>query len=294
MKNSLILLAVFIAAISLSSCDSGNNGDVKGFKKNKEGINYKFYVQNDTGAMPKEGDYITLNMVNRTDDTVFFDSKTNPGAMTIPMVKPQSGDIYAAFGMMHVGDSATFAIRTDSLFKENKQIMPPWLKDAEFVYFDVRLVDVQTQEQYIAAKQAEAKEKQVKESALIEKYIEDNDITAPPTESGLYVVVEEKGNGPKPKKGDKVTVHYTGYLLDGTKFDSSVDRGKPFNFTLGANQVIKGWDEGIAMLNIGSKAKLIIPSNLGYGERGAGPIPPFSPLVFEVELIDAEPATPSK
>src|SRR5690606_11185362 len=96
-----------------------------------------------------------------------------------------------------------------------------------------------------------------------------------------------EGNGTQAKAGDKVTVHYTGTLLDGTKFDSSVDRDQPFEFTLGQGQVIPGWDEGIAMMKEGGKAKLVIPSNLAYGAnpRPGGPIQPFSTLVFDVELI---------
>ena len=82
-------------------------------------------------------------------------------------------------------------------------------------------------------------------------------------------------------------VHYTGYLLDGKKFDSSLDRGEPFEFTLGQGQVIQGWDEAVAMMRVGGKAKLIIPSKIGYGARGAGAdIPPYASLIFEVELLE--------
>jgi len=94
------------------------------------------------------------------------------------------------------------------------------------------------------------------------------------------------GDGQEAKSGDNVSVHYTGWLTDGTKFDSSVDRGTPFTFHLGAGQVIKGWDEGVAGMKIGGKRKLTIPPELGYGDRGAGPkIPPGATLVFEVELL---------
>jgi FKBP-type peptidyl-prolyl cis-trans isomerase FkpA len=94
------------------------------------------------------------------------------------------------------------------------------------------------------------------------------------------------GTGAIPKSGDTVTVHYTGWLTDGTKFDSSVDRNDPFAFVLGAGQVIRGWDEGVAKLKVGDKAKLTIPPEMAYGREGyPGAIPPNATLIFEVELL---------
>ena len=105
--------------------------------------------------------------------------------------------------------------------------------------------------------------------------------------SGLKYIDEVIGIGSIPKVGDKVKVHYTGTLENGEKFDSSRDRNKPFEFTLGVGQVIKGWDEGVSTMKPGGKRKLIIPSNLGYGERGAGgAIPPGATLHFDIELIE--------
>jgi FKBP-type peptidyl-prolyl cis-trans isomerase len=105
------------------------------------------------------------------------------------------------------------------------------------------------------------------------------------TDSGLQYVDLKVGDGAAAKKGDTVEVHYTGWLKDGTKFDSSVDRKEPFPFKLGAGDVIKGWDEGVAGMKVGGKRKLIIPSELAYGKKGRGKIPADAELTFEVELL---------
>ncbi|HEY6872657.1 MAG TPA: FKBP-type peptidyl-prolyl cis-trans isomerase [Geobacteraceae bacterium] len=108
------------------------------------------------------------------------------------------------------------------------------------------------------------------------------------TASGLTYIDLAVGNGPSPTSGKPVKVHYTGWLENGTKFDSSVDHGQPFVFTIGAGQVIPGWDEGVLTMKAGGKRKLIIPARLGYGAAGAGGvIPPNATLIFEVELLEA-------
>jgi peptidylprolyl isomerase len=105
------------------------------------------------------------------------------------------------------------------------------------------------------------------------------------TRSGLKYFDVKVGTGKEAKEGDTVVVHYTGRLKNGKKFDSSVDRDKPFDFPLGAGKVIPGWDEGVAGMKEGGKRKLIIPPELGYGSEGGGPIPPNSELHFDVELL---------
>jgi FKBP-type peptidyl-prolyl cis-trans isomerase len=107
-------------------------------------------------------------------------------------------------------------------------------------------------------------------------------------DQGLQIEKLVEGSGRSPQAGQRVSVHYTGWLQNGKKFDSSEDRGEPFEFVLGRGQVIRGWDEGVAQLKIGDKARLTIPPELGYGARGAGGvIPPNATLIFEVELLDA-------
>lgn len=115
---------------------------------------------------------------------------------------------------------------------------------------------------------------------------EANVVTTP---SGLKYTELKEGTGATPKKGQTVVVHYTGTLENGTKFDSSRDRGQPFSFKLGVGQVIKGWDEGLSTMKVGGRRQLIIPADLGYGARGAGGvIPPNATLIFDVELLKVQ------
>lgn len=139
----------------------------------------------------------------------------------------------------------------------------------------------------MAEQEALAKEAQGKEMPMLEKYLADNKVKVKPTASGLYYIELKKGSGNTPAVTDMVKVNYTGKLLDGTIFDSSEKNGGPVEFTL--NQVIPGWTEGLQLMRKGGKAQLIIPSALAYGPRGGGPIPPYAPLTFEVELLDFHP-----
>ena len=136
-------------------------------------------------------------------------------------------------------------------------------------------------------KMEEIKKVQEEKDKILAEKIKEHTKGAIKTSTGLQYVILEEGEGEKPHKGDKVSLHYSGFLVDGTMFDSSYGRNQPFEFPLGAGRVIKGWDEGVALLSVGTKAKFIIPPHLGYGSRGAGGlIPPNATLIFEVELLE--------
>lgn len=135
-------------------------------------------------------------------------------------------------------------------------------------------------------KNSEPAQKQEVQEETIESKIEKGELKVVETKTGLKYVDIKEGTGNAPRKGDIVVVHYTGTFEDGRKFDSSVDRGTPFEFRLGMGQVIKGWDEGVATMKEGGKRRLIVPGNLAYGKRGVpGVIPSNATLIFDVEFI---------
>ncbi|PJJ47769.1 FKBP-type peptidyl-prolyl cis-trans isomerase [Hymenobacter chitinivorans] len=142
----------------------------------------------------------------------------------------------------------------------------------------------------LSACQKDDKDYSQVDEGIIKQYVADNKLTgAQRQNSGLYFAPTNTTTGVQPKAGQTVSVLYTGLLLDGTVFDaSSKHGGTPISFTLGAGQVIKGWDEGISLMTKGSKAMLLIPSQLAYGSRGAGTIPPNTVLRFDVELVDVK------
>ncbi len=135
-------------------------------------------------------------------------------------------------------------------------------------------------------KRKEAEKEEVAKQELIEAKLAEITAGAKKTDSGLQYIILKEGSGQSPESGQNVAVHYSGFLLDGTKFDSSYDRGEPIVFPIGQGRVIPGWDEGISLLKVGGKAKLIIPPSLGYGNRAIGPIPANSTLIFDVELVE--------
>jgi len=140
---------------------------------------------------------------------------------------------------------------------------------------------------FFASCETENEKLQKEENALLKQYIEENNITATPLDGGMYYIELQAGTGRPAEIGKTVSVHYTGMFLDGQVFDSSVARGELFTFKLGAGSVIRGWDIGVAKMKVGDKVRLILPSNLAYGAAGAGngTIPPYTTLIFDVELF---------
>ena len=199
--------------------------------------------------------------------------------------------------MMTFNDSASYAIGSDVYKQWNAQQLGISGAMAGQAMIDgargtLRLNDMQAApllqrfQQEFEQRQRAGVQKNIDDGAKFMKEISNNK-SVYTTPSGLKYRKMREGNGKRPKATDRVKVHYTGTLIDGTKFDSSVDRGEPITFPL--NQVIPGWTEGLQLMDEGSKYMLYIPYNLGYGEQQAGSIPPGSTLIFEVELLEINP-----
>ncbi len=200
---------------------------------------------------------------------------------------------------MQEGDSAVFQMSMKDYETLTGMPKQEWMKSEDLHIWKVKMVSIQSAEKL--KEEAKAKEALEKENAAnqtgqdattIENYLKEKNITnSKKTASGLVYVVHKEGSGATPTAGQSITVNYTGALLSGEKFDSNVDPAfghvEPFVFPVGKGQVIPGWDEGLLLLNKGSKATFYIPSVLGYGSRGAGEkIPANSILVFDVEVVD--------
>lgn len=287
MKKNYFLAAMcgLVMAFAATSCEESA---YPGYKMTENGLYYKHLVKNG-GPTAEVGQFVEVDLAYYLDDSLLYSTRNMP-LPVFDLIRESTfaGDLYEGFTMMHEGDSMSMIMPADSVFLKifNSQIVPEFVDSASIIRWEVKLIGITTEEGMNARMQAAAEEKFAATEETLRNYLAENSIETAPTESGLVYVCTQAGDGIKPEAGTTVKVHYTGTLLDGTKFDSSVDRGEPIEFPVGMGYVIPGWDEGISMMSRGEKGILYIPSKLGYGAQQAGPIPAFSNLIFEVELVD--------
>jgi peptidylprolyl isomerase len=255
---------------------------------------YYIEIERGKGKFPQVDEYATVHFtVSLLDGQHLFSSADAGQPLEFQIGSRFENDGFQkVVQRMKLGGKAEAIVPSELAFGAQgmRNIVPPYSP----LFYEVELIGIMSKEEYdkkILEKEAQQKAeeamKEKQEMIDLQNYLEENNITVAPRESGLVYIETQAGSGDQPEAGQKVKVHYTGTLLDGTKFDSSLDRGEPLEFTIGQGQVIKGWDEGIALMKEGGKATLIIPSSIGYGARGAGGIiQPYSTLVFDVELIE--------
>lgn len=261
MKFKCLLLCVLLAIfINLTGDDMYSD-----FTETASGLKYKI-TKHGEGELPSRGDTVVLHYTGKLENGDIFDSsyhRNQPFSFELGAGRVIKG-WDEGVALLHVGDKATFVIPPEIGYgSRNMGSIPA----NSTLIFDVELLEIKPQPK-------------------IEEFnIAGLEINT--TDSGLQYYIVEPGTGDSPSNGSYVSVHYTGYLQsDNSMFDSSIKRNQPFRFPLGAGRVIKGWDEGVALMKIGAKYRFIIPAELGYGNRATGPIPAGSTLIFDVELLD--------
>ncbi|MDB5030616.1 MAG: hypothetical protein JWP71_1337 [Mucilaginibacter sp.] len=288
-----------LASMGLASCNGG-------YKTGEGGMLYKIFTDK-AGAKIKEGDFVSLHMIVKNDADSVIQSTYDRGIPQPLLVNKSTnkGDIFSGLTLLADGDSAIIKVSVDSLFKKSSR--PPMFK-GKYVNYTVKIEklipkgtqsEMEFETKVTAFLQAEQLALRNAEPVKIKKYIDDKKLNVAKTDSGLYYTITQKGTGPLAIKGDLVVVNYTGSFLNDKIFDTNIkedaEKAKlpagprpymPVRVPLGKNKVMAGWEQGLLLLNKGAKATFIIPSNLAYGEHGTETIDPFTPLAFNIEVVD--------
>jgi FKBP-type peptidyl-prolyl cis-trans isomerase len=297
-KNSFLL---FIFLLLVVACQKGKT------MRTESGMKYILYTDG-KGLKPLMGDYVTYEMVYKNEnDSVLFDTRMNgvPFRMQLNNI-PFKGSMEEGLTYLGEGDSATLFVSADSLnekvFKtaSGEPDSRSVLRSGSLVKFEIKLVDVQTKAEAEKEIAVNAEKRKVSEPVKIKEYIEKNHITAKPDSNGIYIICDKLSNG-KISDGDLVIVNYESRYLNGILFDTNKSTGKPFAFTMGKHEVIQCWEIAFKKFEKGTKATLISPSAFAYGEKGlmnprtgAFIVPPYSGLVFTIEVLDVMPASAAK
>ncbi|HLT86742.1 MAG TPA: FKBP-type peptidyl-prolyl cis-trans isomerase [Sphingobacterium sp.] len=307
MKKSILFLSAAVGLLATTSCQN--------FKKGDGGLEYN--IVKDAGAEKAQpGDLLSVDMIVTSDrKDSLLQSTYDIGLPQIVNIAPDSipglyaGDYNSMFKMLGEGDSAIFRLNLDTMAAKTGQPKPEFADKYATFKVKVRkhfkkgdLTDSAMYAQVDEYFKAEIETLKQAEEGKLANYIAKNKLEPKKTDSGLQYIVKEEGAGNKPVVGDTVVVNYTGTLVNGKVFDTNdaelakkentfnpMRQYEPIRFRVGHDPVIQGWTEGLQLLSKGSKATLLVPSSIGYGERGGGTIPPYAPLVFDVELVDIVP-----
>jgi FKBP-type peptidyl-prolyl cis-trans isomerase FkpA len=284
-----------------------------GLQHTPQGATYQIFTHS-TGEKIKQNDVITFQFIQKTDkDSVLF-STYAAGHPVQAQIQPSKnvGDLMDVFPLLALNDSALVKVPTDSIFKGHEDQRPAFFPKGSNLNFTLKIERIQSLNDAIAERNAAIEKVKSAEVTSANKYIADHKLVVKTTATGLKYVVTKPSLKHKPLKGDTLLVNYTGRTLDDKVFDSSIEsvaKGaglqqsgrtyEPIQVIVGTGGVIPGWDEGLLLLNEGSKATFVIPSGLAYGAEAQGDdIKPYSTLVFDVELVKIRPikhaAVPAK
>lgn len=254
--------------------------DAPKFEIAESGLHYRFLEKHDD-KKPQVGDEIYYSMTVRRGNEA-LSSKHKKELMPL---SPKKNPVLQAFKIMGLGDSMTIALFVDSLPKR----MTGKFESGDTMFVDLRILDIR-QKQEIDEELMSMRDKAERVSSNVRKHITnflDGNLACTKTESGLQYVIEKQGEGKSAKDANRISLHYAGFLPNGEEFESTFRKGQPKAFYFDKRtQTVPGFTEGLQLLTAGSKATLIIPYNLAYGEKGRGPIPPESDIIIYVELLE--------
>ncbi len=292
-RAEIILTSIFL--LLFTSC--WNNSKYQGYNKTNTGLYYKLQAIGDGKRKPFPGDFLQLIITYKTlKDSVFYDtfSSNETGMVILPFNRSSfSGSFEEGLKKMNAGDSVSFIVNADSLFKKFfKAELPIFLEHGSSIKMDVKLYSILTKVEY--EKELEKFEqivenRDIEESRKLQIYLDTNKTKYYPIANGMYYMPVIQGVGNFARYGDKVTIHYKGFFLNGKQFESTYERSQALEFNFGEDgQVINGFKTAISLMNQGAKTKFIIPSQLAFGETGSSTniVPPYTTLIYEIELIN--------
>ena len=303
MKYNMFKLGSYTvaAALLLAGCKSGSNGSYS--TDEATGIQYRFLKQTNSANKASLGGVARVTMVGKTEkDSIIYNSVKQGGdslgTFRIPLKKSFNGCLEQGIAMMAEGDSADFKINADSLYLSTFKMkkLPPFITHSgSFITFSIKLVSFETEKQatdernqMMAKRMADMQKRKGQEPVDIAKYLSDHKYTAKPSPDSLFFLATEGKSGKAIKDGDSVYVKYTLYNLNGDVLETS-DHGPGRNYyPVVYSQdmhVIRGWVEALGMMHDGEKAKVLLPSGIAYGQQGSRSIMPYTPLVFDLEIL---------
>ena len=289
----------FICIVGLFSCKKGKE------MKTNEGFKYRLYT-NQQGPKTELGNYVTVEMVYRnSEDSVLFDSRLH-GPIRFRLEKiPFKGSYEDGLTYLSSGDSATFYVPADSMIaymqnqveSDNAITNLHGIKKGTLLKFDIKLIKIQTETEAEEEILLQLSAKENREKNEIQTYIKKHDFPEKPEADGYYLIIHKEGKGKSVDSGRVVSLQYEGRFLNDSVFDGTGRRGQPYNFISGAHHVIAGWELAMKNMHQGASFTLLVPSSLAYGEAGIRNVqtgtyivPPFTPLVFDIEIISVEDA----
>lgn len=308
--KKIILSSLFL--ISLATAASAQEGQfmvepvtlgktVNGWTEVSDGFLLK-KAKDVPGDVPGMGDFVELHASVRVGDSLMFSTrysnKNMPVEKQIQPAQTSRYDLSDILQMMSVGDSFVVRMPLDTVLKNGAEKLP-WMKEGMWFEHHIALVKITKQADGFKAKAAKGKAQMLKDEGILKEYFAKNNIKATRHGSGLYFKMLKLGTGDSARTGQKVTIKYTGRTLDGKAFDSNVDtsfqHAEPTDIVLGDGMVMPGCEIGIGLMKKGSKAIFYIPSPMAYGERSPdGIIPPNSPIIFEIEVVNIGKADPKE